>query len=278
MISVMTPCELQRTFFRVQSRKAQFGSILICALATVFFSFVMAAPVQATIFNPPIAAGTLTPVNCTPTNISIGVMAQPNDKVVAIYEGYFTQAGNYSAIFTPSGGGLGSADEHHTLSMDAKVVQLPVDLAITKQVSTNSGGPFGSTATIPLLTIVDKFTTPGTPQDIVVNITLNSFQCNPSSTLVNCPNLPTISISGQLGPASAMTTTIRSNGLLPAGESYEITFTAHLSTPSLCSPSQNNQLDNSAYFTYSNGNRCDVPTGRLAPMHCHRDHATTASE
>lgn len=239
--------------------------------------------------SPPSPGVTFIP-GCTLPNVTIAPFTQPNDKVIIVFDGYFNQAGTCSASFVPSGGALGTGSEPKGLSFDPKISNLPVDLQITKEVKAG-GGSFGSSASISitptagtltyklritnistpdptyhttdvnlgrLLRINDTLSTPGTPQDVLLNITLQNFQCTKSGALVDCPALPAswplptlgASNSWSLPPITYPTT---SNGFLPAGGWFEITFNAIISTSSSCSPNQNNKLKNTANFTYSNG-------------------------
>src|SRR5215204_4511945 len=257
-------------------------------------SFTLTSPPLCLKYNgpsyPPLAAGTLTAANCTASNVTPGVMSNVNDKVIAIYQGYFAQAGAYSATFSATGGALGTATEQQVLSMNPQLSNLTVDLGITKQVKAQGSGPFGSTATAAIyptpgtlsyklrvtnlsapdpnhmtdvylsgvLRIDDKLSAPGSPQDVTLNVTVKNFLCTKSSTPVDCPTMlgtiPNILIpSSSSWNLPKITYASTSNGFLPAGEWFEITFDAEISTSSQCSPNQNNKLNNVASFTYSNG-------------------------
>ncbi|HYJ89423.1 MAG TPA: hypothetical protein VEW46_25400 [Pyrinomonadaceae bacterium] len=241
--------------------------------------------------GPPIAGGTLSAANCTPTTVTIGPLSQPNDKVIVIFDGFFSQAGAFSASFVPSGGGLGNGSEPQTLNMNADILNLPTDIGLTKEVKPKTSGTFGSAATVTivppsgvltyklkltnnatvdpiyhstdvylgrLLRLEDMLSTPPpTTQDVLLNLTLQNFQCTKSAAPVACPSLPT-TYSLAIGPWSSWNLpTISypntSNGFLPAGSWFEITFDVVVSTTSVCSPKQNNKLYNAASFSYSNG-------------------------
>ena len=245
--------------------------------------------------NPPVAGGTLSVANCTTTSITVGPMSQPNDKVIAIYDGYFTQAGAYSATFTPSVGGLALVNEQKVLSMNPQISNLTVDIGITKQVKPKTSGAFGSTATVAiypnpgtltykltvknlsppdpvyhttdvylgkLFSLWDKLSSPGT-NDVVLNVSVSGFACIPSSGAVDCPTMPGGALSFVFPPNQGNSLTlpaitypstgVGSPGFLPAGSSFDITFDATISTPSVCSPINSNKTENDAFFTYSNG-------------------------
>lgn len=225
------------------------------------------------------------PTVTTLPNFSIGVLA-PLDKVIVVIDGYFLQASTYSASFVASRPGV--ADETSPLNMDARCIAPPVDISIAKVVKP-SGGAFGATASVAfgstvtyqltvknesaskpdgstdlylanLLKVQDQLS--GTASnDVPVVVTASNFQCTPSAAGVACPTMPT-----GAGPATifganvynlpTMTypaTGAGSDGFLPAGGSFVITFDVLIKTTATCSPGQNNKLNNVGFVIYSNG-------------------------
>lgn len=214
---------------------------------------------------------------------SIGALSGNFDKVIVVIDGYFTQAGSVFATFAATRSGT---TESTSLTMNADVLTLPVDISIKKMVKPKTGGTWGSTATVAfgstvtykltiknesapdpnhstdiylgaLLKLQDVLSTPGT-NDVNLSIAASAFQCTPSS-LADCPTMPTTSIGMSLYASNSQSFTLTypasSNGFLPAQGSFEITFDAVISTASLCSPGQNNKLLNMASFSYSNGTK-----------------------
>jgi uncharacterized repeat protein (TIGR01451 family) len=229
--------------------------------------------------------GSGTPLPPTVTSLptfSIGALNGNFDKVIVVIDGFFTQAGSVFATFDAT---RSATTESSSLTMSADVLNLPVDISITKTVRPKSGGTWGPTATVsfnnavtykltvknesapdpnhstdlylgPLLKLQDTLSTPG--NDVNLSITLSNFQCTPSS-LADCLAVPTTSISMLLGANGSQTQTFAypaaSSGFLPAQGSFEITFDVAISTGALCSPGQNNKLLNRASLTYSNGTK-----------------------
>lgn len=218
---------------------------------------------------------------CSLPTIGIGALSATDDKVIVVIDGIFTQAGAFTANFVAT---RGATTEPTSLNMNADVLNLPVDIGLTKQVKPKTGGSYGSTTTVPiypsagtltykltvknlsattdvylgkLLRLQDTLSTPPT-NDVVLAITVQNFQCTPSSASVACPAMPGSPPLPSLGPWNSVSLPVisypgTSNGFLPAGGSFEITFDAAISTSSPCSPIHNNKLHNQAFLTYSDG-------------------------
>jgi uncharacterized repeat protein (TIGR01451 family) len=217
-------------------------------------------------------------VTSLPT-FSIGPLSGSFDIVVVVIDGFFTQAGSVFATFSPTRNAI---TEPTSLTMDAGVVNLPVDISVTKVVKPKTGGTFASTATVPfggavtykltiknesapdpdhktdvylgtLLKLHDSLSTSG--NDVNLSISASNFLCTPSS-LTDCPSVPAAT-SFTLGTNNSQVLTFSypasSSGFLPAQGSFEITFDAVITTGAQCSPGQNNKLLNMGFFTYSNG-------------------------
>ncbi|HYI07919.1 MAG TPA: DUF5979 domain-containing protein [Thermoanaerobaculia bacterium] len=240
----------------------------------------------------PLGAANGTPFTsgCSLPAFNIGPLSGANDKVLIVIDGFFTQAGNFTATFNAV---RDSTSEPTTLNMIVTITALPVDLSVTKQVKPKNGGTFGSTATIAAGDTVtfrivvkneslpaanhstdvalgsrfrlhDTLSTPST-NDIVVGIKVPSITCTAPAG-VDCPAGVTTLSSNSLYPSNSWTVASlgypsTSLGLLPAGASFEITFDAEITTSSACSPSQNNSLTNETFFTYSNGTSSVGDTG-----------------
>ncbi len=228
-------------------------------------------------------SGSLLPpaVTSLPT-FSIGALSGNFDKVIVVIDGFFTQAGSVFATFAAT---RNATTESTSLTMNADVLNLPVDISVTKVVQPKTGGTWGSTATVPfggtvtykltiknesvpdpnhstdvylgpLLKLQDTLSTPNT-NDVNLSITASNFQCT-ASGLTDCPTMPAPMVM-TLGANSSQALTLAypgsSNGFLPAQGSFEITFDAVISTSAACSPGQNNKLLNMGFFTYSNGTK-----------------------
>ena len=229
-------------------------------------------------------SGSLIPA-CSLSNLSaeaIGALSAANDKVIVVIDGYFNQAGAFTAGFVAT---RGATQESTSLNMAADVLPLSIDLGITKEVKPKTGGAFGSTASVPfgstvtykikvtnlsppdpiaqstdvylgpLLKLQDTLSAPNT-NDVNLSVAAQSFSCT-ASLGAACPTVPATA-SASLGSSSSQFLAgfaypSTSNGFLPAGGFFEITFDAVISTTATCSPGQNNKLLNSAFFTYSNG-------------------------
>jgi uncharacterized repeat protein (TIGR01451 family)/fimbrial isopeptide formation D2 family protein len=221
---------------------------------------------------------------------SIGALNGGDDKVIVTIDGYFNQAGAFSVAFDAT---RDATTESTSLNMSADVLNLPVDISVTKEVKLKTGGafspststPFGGTVIYkltvknesvpdpinhstdlylgPLLHLQDTLSAPNT-NGVALTISAQTFSCS-STTGADCPTVPT----GALPPITlgvgnsqnlAFNYPVASNGFLPAAGSFEITFEATISTNATCSNAPNNELRNSAHFTYSNGNKTITDT------------------
>lgn len=218
-------------------------------------------------------------------NFSIGALSGGDDKVVVAVDGYFNQAGAFSVAFEAT---RDATIEPTSLSMSARVFNLPVDISVTKEVKLKPGGAFGPSTTTPfggtvvykltvknesapdpinhstdmflgrLLRLQDTLSAPST-NGVTLTINAQTFNCS-STTGADCPTVPTGALPPiTLGPGNshnlAFNYPATSNGFLPAGGAFDITFEATISTGSTCSNAPNNELRNTAHFTYSNGNQ-----------------------
>jgi hypothetical protein len=223
-----------------------------------------------------------TPFPCTLPTIMPGPLSAPDDQVIVTIDGYFKQAGPVTLPFNVT---RGSESLPTPISINVTIDTLPADIEVTKLVKPKTSGAFGPSATVafggtvtykirvrnasaiaadhhtdlylePLLKLRDILSTPAT-NDVNLNILASSFVCTPTGGAV-CPTVPGSSINPSLGHpvAQSFLTTMSypttSNGLLPAGDSFEVTFDATISTSAACSPGQNNTLGNTADITYSN--------------------------
>lgn len=217
---------------------------------------------------------------CT-TSINAGPM-NATDQIVVVVDGYFKQAGSAATIFQVARGS--ESLPAINMSMTAYMTQLPVDLAVTKEVKPKTSGAFGPAASIafgatvtykivvtntatpasdhhtdlylgPLLNIRDTVSTPSTNDVFVSFSPASSITCAPSGGAV-CPTTGSLASGNLWANNSQPLVTIgylsTSNGLLPAGASFEIMFDLTISTNALCSPGQNNSLKNTVDLTYSN--------------------------
>jgi uncharacterized repeat protein (TIGR01451 family) len=231
----------------------------------------------------------LVPTVANLPNFPIGPLSAISDKVIVVIDGYFTQTAVYNVPLTTSRGTLSEAS---SLSIDARCTAPPIDISMNKQVKV-AGGAFGSTATVAfgtavsykltvknesavqsdgstdlflanLLKVQDQFSAPGGSgnNDVPLDISVSGFQCTPSSGAVACPTVPsgppltaTLSPGNQynLPPMTYPPTGAGSNGFLPAGGSFVITFDVLIKTTATCSRGQNNKLNNVGYITNSNG-------------------------
>jgi uncharacterized repeat protein (TIGR01451 family) len=203
-----------------------------------------------------------------------------NDEVEIVIDGFFKQAGNFTALFNAT---RDATSEQTSLNMLAVITALPVDLSVTKEVKP-SGGNYGSSTSVPIGStvtfhiIVKNTATPASDHstdvalgsrfhlndkfisqnqnDVVLTMTAKSFACIATGG-ADCVQVPGGPITTSLYSANQETTLYQfnysSNGLLPAGASFEITFDAEITTSSQCSPKQDNAIVNDAFFTYSDG-------------------------
>jgi uncharacterized repeat protein (TIGR01451 family) len=212
--------------------------------------------------------------------IPLFALSGSSDKVIVVIDGFFTQAGHYSVPFVPT---RGTTTEPTSITVNASSTVLPADVSITKEVKPKTSGTFGSTATIAfgatvtykltiqnlststdlylgkLLQLQDTLSNPSA-NDVPLSISLQSFLCQPFLG-ADCPTMPSGSIpmalpayqANQSSIPNGFTYPTGSQGYLPANGKFEITFEAVITTTALCSPSQNNQLFNVGFFTYSDG-------------------------
>jgi hypothetical protein len=257
---------------------------------------VSTSPVMMTISTPPAfvpvtircfryPAGSLTgtqfTAGCTLPIVQAGPLALPNDKVLAVVDGYFKSAGAMAFSFAAS---RDNVTEPSNISTSAAVQQLNTDVAVTKEVKPKNTGAFGSTASIafggtvtyrltvrnlsapdplhttdiylgPLLTVADTLSAPST-NDVPVTVTPQPVTCTPTGgadcVATSTPGAVTLS-QGSAQTIFGFHYPGGSNGFLPAGASFEITFDAVVTTTATCSPGQNNLLVNGSHITYSNG-------------------------
>ena len=260
-------------------------SLAISFLPTTGF---VPTAVQCRKFPGGVAPGT--PFTASLPSILVGPLAATDDKVIVVINGYFKQAGATTVNFAASRPAPNPASETTSLNMNADILTLPADISITKLVKPNVGGAYGSTTSVPvypsggtvkyklivknesnidnnnhttdlylgpLLKVSDLLSAPNT-NDALLTITASNFSCTASPGAV-CPQvpsgaLPTLTmVPGQTSQQFMnFTYPSGSSGALPAQGSFEITFDAVISTPSLCSLAPNNQLVNNAFLTYSN--------------------------
>lgn len=210
---------------------------------------------------------------------SIGTLTNPADQVIIVIEGFFTQASSYSVLFTAS---RGTVSESTNLNINATCPTKPTNISVKKEVEALPGGSYGSSASITygstvrfritvsntgttdiylgggIGSVTDRLHADNTndvPLDVTTNPSGSTYQCTSSSgaTSVTCPsgstNNPGLYPGGDLW-LSAFTYPSGSNGLLPAGGSFTITFDVLIKKAANCSPTDVNSLTNFASFNY----------------------------
>ncbi len=248
--------------------------------------------VQCVRFAAGLNPGAAFTAGCATPTLAIGALSAADDKVIVAIDGYFTQAGSFTVNFAAS---RGTTTEPTSLNMAANTTQLPADLEVIKLVKPKTGGTFGPTATIPfggtvtyqvtvknistpdptyhtsdvyagpLLKLQDTISTPG--NDVNLNINAGPFSPCTATGGADCPTLPASAVTSIAGNSGVSLFGVNypatSNGFLPAGGSFTLTFDAVITTGDQCSPGQNNKLLNAAGITYSNSTNTISDTNPL---------------
>lgn len=220
------------------------------------------------------------------TGYSIGQLTNPTDQVIIVIDGYFTQVSSYSVTFTASRSGV--ADETSPLNINATCPIKPSNLSTKKEVEALPGGSYGPSASVTygnsvrfrititntataaanhstdlylggIISVTDSLGAPYA-NDVPLDVTISNYQCTSSNgaASMSCPSSSTNTMlshnnSFQLPTYSGFTYPAGSNGLLPAGGSFTITFDVLIKSPATCSPSDQNKLSNTASVTYLGG-------------------------
>jgi uncharacterized repeat protein (TIGR01451 family) len=228
---------------------------------------------------------TLGPSGTLANGYSIGQLTSPNDQVIIVIDGYFTQASSYPISFSASGAGV---SETTNININATCPNKPTNLAIKKEVEALPGGSYGTSASVTygtsvryritvtntaalqtnhstdlylggLLQVSDYLSTPSS-NDVRLDTTISNYQCTSSAGAASmaCPSGSSNFIlprgSGLQLPSSAgFTYPGGSNGFLPGGSSCTITFDVLIKSPDTCSPSDKNSLANAASVNYMGG-------------------------
>jgi uncharacterized repeat protein (TIGR01451 family) len=208
------------------------------------------------------------------------------DKVIVVIDGYFTQAGTYSASFDATDGP--ASDPPFTLSFDTTCPAKPTNISIKKEVEALPSGSYGPSVSVPYgttvrfrITVTNTATTDiylggissvtdrlhadntnDVPLDVTTNPSGSTYQCVSStgaasitcpSGSTNNPSNPALYAGGDLWVPNSTGFTYPSGspyGLLPAGGSVTITFDVLIKTAANCSPTGINSLTNFASFNY----------------------------
>jgi uncharacterized repeat protein (TIGR01451 family) len=232
----------------------------------------------------------------TGNGYSIGALTNSSDHVIIVIDGYFTQASTFSVPFAPYRSDLTPkqlTDESTSVNMDVSCKSPPVNLSIAKTESPSSVA-FGSSVTYTL--VVKNTATPQTNHstdlylggllrvfdtmsvngnDVPVKFTASPPTCTGTAGVVlmsmptNSPStiLPAFSNSSvPLWTFSYPTSGTGSNGYLPAGGSFSITFTVLIETSATCSVSGKNNLTNSVSLSFSGGFSDSIATDNASTI------------
>jgi uncharacterized repeat protein (TIGR01451 family) len=214
---------------------------------------------------------------------SIGALAVSTDHVIIVIDGYFTQASTYSVSFKPSRSDLTPpqiTNEATSVNMDVSCKSPPVNLSIVKTESPSSVA-FGSSVTYTLtvkntaaaqtnhstdlylgslLRVFDTMSVSGNDVPITFSASPPTITGTAGVVLMSMPTntisntLPAFSnSSASLWTFSYPTSGTGSDGYLPAGGSFSITFTVLINTTATCSVSGKNNLGNSTSLSFSGG-------------------------
>jgi hypothetical protein len=200
--------------------------------------------------------------------------------VIIVMDGYFSQAGPYSATFdiTDTATTQPKSDPQVSVNGDSKCINPQVDISITKEVE-DSSSHWGSTASLSFgstvhyrltvknstsdvylgqpLTVYDTLSVPST-NGVDLLLTVTPLPCTVATgTGTDCVSVPSAStVTLRHNSTDSTTLTFNypstSNGFLPAGGSFVIPFDVLIKTPSTCYTTQTYELDNVALIQYSN--------------------------
>lgn len=238
------------------------------------------------VINFPNGTSSGTPWTTPPTrgNLASGFLIgtlNATDKVIIVIDGYFTQAGPYSATFdiTDTATTQPKSDPQVSVNGDSNCSNPQVDISITKEVE-DSSNHWGSTASLSfgstvhyrlkvsnpsasdlylgqLLTVYDILSVPNT-NGVDLGLTVTPLPCTiATGTGTECVSVPSASTATlRHNSTDYRTLTFNypttSNGFLPAGGSFVIPFDVLINTPSTCYTTQTYELDNIASIKYSN--------------------------
>ncbi|MGH7983615.1 MAG: DUF11 domain-containing protein [Candidatus Udaeobacter sp.] len=233
---------------------------------------------------------TSTPPSTLSTAFSVGALNCPSvghaDKVIIVIDGYFTQAGAYSATFDITDTATQpKTDPQVSLNGDSKCTNPQFDIAITKEVKDSSGTTWGSSATFSfgstvhymlkvsnlstsdlylgpqLLTVYDTLSVPIT-NGVDLGLTVTPVSCTAvtGTDCVSMPSASTATLRRNHTDSTTLTFNYSGSGFLPHGGSFVILFDVLINTPSTCYTTQTYELDNVASISYANTIRDQNPS------------------